>query len=579
MTSNPAPPPRRRWLILAAVLTTLVLALLTPHLITLARDLRFHHLARQAESRQDWGQASFYRALLLRHRPNDPRRLEAAARAFRHELRFREEELLRARLYQLNPTTTSLLDWAESLIQLGRLDQADRLLQTVQPDQPLSQARLHHLHASLAFQSGDYPRAAALWQDAARLDPSQPVYTVNALSAQAAHATPAELPALLARLQPWLDHPQVHSTARRAWLSLAAHMKNHPPPDFPHLWPRWWDNDPALHLPILDALRTLDPSAYSQRLKEKSHQDPAAMPPAAALAWVRWLADRREFTLALQSLDQWTWEPSGTFGLQQRLTLATVLEQAANPAAVTRWMADTELWQSYQPLQLALTQRYRQLGLLPGTPASFLTPAVRPRLRQDLALATALTDLCFQWRWLPEYRELLLLLAEHHPAAALPALQELTTLELEAGSGQGLWRATRLWLTLEPHNTGVANNHAYLSFLLGREVAAARSLISFLTEREPRNATFATTRALGAALHGSPAEQSAALAELESMGELSAPGTAPGWVRGLLMARLGRSGAQTYLNGGEAQLRLQEERQLLQQTLQALPASSMPPRP
>jgi hypothetical protein len=139
-------------------------------------------------------------------------------------------------------------------------------------------------------------------------------------------------------------------------------------------------------------------------------------------------------------------------------------------------------------------------------------------------------------------------------------LRQLSRHYLDAGDAAGLLKVLKCQLALDPEDPVVANNFAYASFLLGRNLLAAKKSVDDLCARFPNAQGFAATRAFGLLVGG---DVTAARECLERFPVDRLRGTPQGVTYGLVLAASGEADAGGFLKDATRLAHFPEERNLI----------------
>jgi len=277
----------------------------------------------------------------------------------------------------------------------------------------------------------------------------------------------------------------------------------------------------ATHVLINDALRWRDDSASVELAKEidalpdapytdrllalgifRNLNDPAfasalnrleadsAKSAENAVKLINWMNSHNLALLAIDWSKQLPPEMFGSVGL--RFALADSYVQLRDWRALKE-MLQRGSWDRAESLRLALQAKVaRETGDDVGFEKNWVAAVAKADGNPERL--NMLQTMAFQWKWQDKATAVLWMLTENRETQR-EALQRLYRYYAAERDTAGLYRTLARLVAVMPDDPAVQNNFAQLALLLNAEPARARALARDLHEKQPRNASFASTYA------------------------------------------------------------------------------------
>jgi tetratricopeptide (TPR) repeat protein len=444
---------------------------------------------------------------------------------------------------------------AKVAIRFGDLKSARSALEKVAPTSK-NTARYHELEAEFALVKADGPTVDRELSAAAELDPGNKEYAFR-LATLRLGASDA---AMRARAQEALKQLQNDKQFRRQAtrqlanyalrngnmadaLALARQLQAFPERDFRDrillLTALYEAKDPALQSAVtnLEAAATQDPDAAGTMIMWLNTHGMSA----EAISWSKNLSpqvlSQRSIPLAL----------SDSFITAHEWKSLERLTKNGN-------------WGELDFLRLALCARaFREMGDMTSFGAQW-NEAVR-KVSADAEKALMLSETASKWGWRGESIDLLWV-ASKDPAKGEHALQTLYSYFIKSGDTQNFYRVLIHLNERRPGDRDVENNLAQVSLLLGLNTDRGQELARDVHEKDPKNATYASTYAFALYVRGEPNK---ALNVFSTFSEAQLREPTIALYYGIILAAVGDSErAAPFLELGQQATLLPEEKALLE---------------
>ncbi len=469
---------------------------------------------------------------------------------------------VRSRICQLEPASDdALLDYAEASVQFGngKLALALLLQRTSQPGSRLADGgRYFHLLSLAYFLVGKPNLADAACSEALKREPDNPLYLVDRAQLRI-HADEAAMRQdALATLDRFSKEPRERAMALPALLQYAASA-----PAEPAQLGDWLSGAEACLTPGNDgytsyllALRRWRPTEFSEQLA--LYTKAAALSGESALVAEQWLAAQGLWREALDFRE--------TLPAEQQSAPPSLFLAAEALAESKQWgrlhalLAFPE-WKPVEAVRMAWNERLPALESVGGAkhdPSATWQKALSAAGDNPAALSE-LIRLSAAWGWTGENEQALWAATNTLPLAA-DALASLTRICLSRKDGLAYLRVLDRQNEVNPDDATIANNLAFMGFLLDQETSKATRLSEDLCRRFPESADYISTNAFGRFKRG---DIKGGLQAYSTMDVKSLIGLAPGFTYGLLLAADGSPEAGKYLDGAERWGHFPEEFQLL----------------
>ena len=508
---EPADKRKRRWLLLAGLVLTLILA------VTIGRPAfsRWQHrrliqAAGKAFASGDLRSACLSAREALLKNPASTPACAILARVAEHE-NSPAAILWRQRLVELNPKQSSrLLELAACAANLGETFIAEQALSQI-PEGERDTLAFHATAGALAIAEKQPARAEKEFQRAAALDPKDENLRLNLATIQLALAHPGAATEAFATLERLRQNPQFRHAALRALLTDARRGNN--PERARSLANELRQSADASLGDILlwlDELRQEQSPEFDGELR--SLQAATAKSGGAIYSVVTWMNARG---LAAQSI-QWC----ESLPAKVRAQMPVPLGEAEARTALADWKQLREIvrgadWADLEFLRLAIHARvlYETDGQRRRTEFHTMWESAKNSTRGNPNALMMLGRLVKGWGWKDEATEAWWLAARNGTGnrAALKALFANYSAEKNT---RELYRVARRVFEMEPANLVAKNNVAALALLIGEDVDEAHRLAAELYTQTPAQSVIASTHALSLCKQKRAAEAVAVLKKL-----------------------------------------------------------------
>lgn len=532
---------------------------------------RLLHAAQAKDAAHDSAEATRFYLLALQRDNSSIDVLDSFA-AFLIRIRNSQAMAIRARITQLRPDDDgAFLDYVESALAFGGTKTAHGLLlgREKRVGSKINEsARFIHLLGTCYFLENDLPAAAAAYSEAAKRDPKNRRYLINKAQLLLYVLDPTIRDSALATL----DLASGNAGERQMVLPSLLQYASEAPVEPPQLedWLRKADGSLALKdggfPPYLAALKRWRPDRLAAKLD--GYTKAAAAGSESALAAQGWLMKNGLCEQALVFRE--TLPVAIRSSLESLLLTAEAMYQLGRMDELSAFIQTAE-WNQSQIFRMAWIDRIRR-ATARGEGAAIESEANWRRLlvlaRDDPNQLSTLANLADDWRWPQEAEMALWAMAEGEASAAEDALRELARRALARGDCCGLRRILDRQSGANPDNPAIANNLAFLCFLLGCETAKATRLSDDLCRLFPKSPLFVSTSAFGRLTKG---DIPGGLRLFEKIDAKSLEGTAAGVTYGLLLAADGDPLAAGFLKDAERWTHFPEERELIAEARKKMP--------
>ena len=419
------------------------------------------------------------------------------------------------RLAEIEPgVVENHLAVAEEALDQGQPGMAEKALAAVR-ETAQGRARYHALSGRAAIAAKDVPRAEAEYAEAARLEPANGKYQLQWQIGRLRSSDPEIKNQAREALAGLLDQPEVFAPVSRLLIADALSQRDANRAlklaEDLHKTPVATFGD---HLVYLDVLRQLRRPNYASYLAEV--QEEAVKNPEHVYALILWLNDRQSALLAIDWAKRLPAEMTARMPvavavaqcyarLKDWTALKPLVSDAPSGGAAPTGEADVN-WGDHEFMRLAFMAAVRRVeGDIHQGKAQW-NAAVKSASNRPVAIA-ALARFAVDWGWDSESTELLWKVARES-SDKLWALEALYRHYEQEQATSNLQEVAQKILEIQPGNPDMQNNLAMLNLLLGIKTAEAVNTARDLHQREPQNASYLTTYALGLLLQGY-AEQAA----------------------------------------------------------------------
>ncbi len=451
--------------------------------------------------------------------------------------------------------TENYFSLAKVAIRFGDLKTASGALEKLAATSK-NTARYHELEADFALAKRDGPTVDRELNAAAQLDPGNKEYTFR-LATLRLGASDA---AMRAQAQQTLEQLQNDKQFRRqatrqlanyalrngntaGAVALARQLDGFPERDF---------RDRVLLLTALYEAK--DPALQSavSNLEAAAAQDPDAIG-----TMIMWLNTHG------MSADAISWSKNLSPQLLSQKSIPLALSDSFITArdwkSLERLTKDRN-WGELDFLRLALCARaFREMNDMTNFGAQW-NEAVR-KVSADPDKAMMLSETAAKWGWRGEAIDLLWVVAKD-PAKGEQALQNLYSYFIKSGDTQDLYRVLIHLNERRPDDRDIENNLAQVSLLLGLNTDRGQELARDVHEKDPKNATYASTYAFALYARGEPKK---ALNVFSTFSEAQLREPTVALYYGIILAAVGDSErAAPFLELGQQATLLPEEKALLE---------------
>ncbi len=437
------------------------------------------------------------------------------------------------------------------------------------PPEGRTGAKFHELSGRVASRENNATAAAAHWEKALALVPTNTEYALELSAAQLKTSDDAARATALDRLAKLRANPETSlaalrilvadATARRETLdalALTAELANAPGSKF---------TDKLLRLTVLHRYRSNEANAYLGQLQKESVGEPRNV--FLVLTWMN------ENGLAL-AIPEWRDSlPVEAFDLPQiRAALADAEARASNWTRLKETL-ENENWKELEFLRHAyLCRTAERLGDELSTSASW-TNALAAVGGQPFALEV-LARTVLGWGWTQKAEDLMWRLTETGKAPRWVA-DHLWKAAFASQNTNQLYLAARTIASLDPRSVPARNNYIALALLTGHDADSPHKLAATLFQQAPTDPVVASTYGFSLFQQGRAAEAVTVMKTFPKE-KLREPSVALYYA--IFLTGAGRlAEAQEYLQYAAGSSMLPEERALFAQAGGTPNAAKSPP--
>src|SRR5215212_8936889 len=388
-----------------------------------------------------------------------------------------------------------VLALARSALQFNDLAAANTAIATL-AESERQNGGYHAVAALIAQAQKQNDKAAAEWEEAARLSPHEKSYQLQLGAAQLRLVEPARRASGEKVLDGLRTDPKYRTAATR--ILIQEGIARHERVDRILEWARKLRSDPEAtfsdKLLVADLLRQANDAQFASLLTELEQEAVGrADNLAALLSWMghsnlNVLAVEFAKTLKPESLEAWP-VPLAMADIYVRLSDWQRLEAAVK----------SRDWRRFEFLRHAyVTRALRELNK-PAAAEPEWTAAIKGATTSDQMLTLIRT--VAGWGWRNEEIDLLWAMAKF-PDKEKDAIQSLYRYYVQNHDTHGLYRVLMRMAELHPDDLDVANNLAQVSLLLEAKTEDARRTAAEIYQKRPNNPAYATTYAYALLVKG-----------------------------------------------------------------------------
>ena len=420
---------------------------------------------------------------------------------------------------QLDPgNVENTMAWAKDAFQAGDFDVAERLLTTLKP-QDRGSASYHDIAARVAMGKSDLRAAETHWAEAARLDPNESQYHLNAATLRLKARTPQIRADAIEAINGLAGNPDVRLQSLRTLLADAIeHVETARATELADTLAA----DPlatfADQLTRLSTLRKIDDPRSASLLPQL--RDSVVSKPKELFQLLGWM-NRRGLALLVSE-----WGRTLPAEMTSKPPVCVALAEAYDRSM--EWgkieaLARGDSWGSLDFLRSAYLARVLARSDDPvGSTAAWNAAVILARKSPESS--EALAKMALDWGWKAKAHEVLWGLSSHDRCPRW-VLDALWATSFKRGETAELLRLSKQLAKADPKNLAHRNNVIFLGLLLRTKEGTAHDMAAVLYRENPGDPNVIATYGLSCFQRGL-AKEAVALIETVNPEQLHEPGTA-----------------------------------------------------
>jgi Flp pilus assembly protein TadD len=449
---------------------------------------------------------------------------------------------------------------ARAALRFGDVPTAERTIEKMKTKGD-GVAGYEEVKGELAFAHKEIAAAEKQFTKALELDPGNKTFQLNLAIVQLQSSSADAKTKASQILQGFLEDPTLRRRAARALrdfafqnrdgrgvFEIAQRLANLPEAEFRD------------RLDYLKMLRQLNHPSYAVRLLDMEEE--SASDPAKIDELLSWMSASQQTVLAREWVNRLPGAITTKWPVANAVSECYVAEK--DWAGLEAWCAKTDWGETDFLRHASLARAYREQARRLDAEKEWTL--ARKGVGSDGNKISALQQKVAAWGWKPESLDLLWLLTkdQQRQNAAFGTLSNYYSSE---GDTANLYRVILHLSELRPGDPDTENNLAQLLLLLNLDKQRARTLAKKVYEKDPTNATFASTYAFSLYTQGQYAQALQAFQNVKEE-DLRVPAVAA-YYGIVLMANGDKSKAREFLDAGQKATLLPEERALVSQAIAA----------